>query len=591
MPRRRRRRRFAPPSSATACSRRFEPESPEPHGVSSTVSGGFGLSGALRVLPLGGLGEIGKNMTVVEYEGRIVVVDTGLMFPTPDQLGIDLVLPDFTYLRERADDIEAIVLTHAHEDHVGALPYVLREIGETTVPAIYGGPLTVEMVRSKLEEHNLKKAPLQAMEAGEEVDAGPFVVEMVKMSHSIPDAFAVALTCDLGTTLLTGDYKFDQTPVDGVPADMARLAELGRDGVLLLCGDSTNVDRPGIALSESSVGPELKRVFGRCEGRIVVTSFASNVHRVQQVVDAAAANGRKVALVGRSMRKYVNIARRLGHIDVPEGLLVGVKEIAQFPDHKLVIVSTGSQGEPLSALRRMAHSDHPQVDLHEGDTVIFSATPIPGNERAVNETVDRIYQLGAEVITARDAPIHASGHGYAEELKLMINLTSPRYVMPFHGDYRRLQLHARLAESVGVPPENIFRGENGLPLEIDERGARFAKREHAGLVFVDGVDVGNVEDVALRDRRMLSADGIFIVVATVSEQDGHSVAPPELIFRGVPFLEEGDGVLDELRGAVEDSLARSAREEIREISLLQTHLHDDLAAFVYERLRRRPMVL
>jgi ribonuclease J len=549
------------------------------------------LSGALRVLPLGGLGEIGKNMTVVEYEGRIVVVDTGLMFPTPDQLGIDLVLPDFTYLRERADDIEAIVLTHAHEDHVGALPYVLREIGETTVPAIYGGPLTVEMVRSKLEEHNLKKAPLQAMEAGEEVDAGPFVVEMVKMSHSIPDAFAVALTCDLGTTLLTGDYKFDQTPVDGVPADMARLAELGRDGVLLLCGDSTNVDRPGIALSESSVGPELERVFGRCEGRIVVTSFASNVHRVQQVVDAAAANGRKVALVGRSMRKYVNIARRLGHIEVPEGLLVGVKEIAQFPDHKLVIVSTGSQGEPLSALRRMAHSDHPQVDLHEGDTVIFSATPIPGNERAVNETVDRIYQLGAEVITARDAPIHASGHGYAEELKLMINLTSPRYVMPFHGDYRRLQLHARLAESVGVPPEHIFRGENGLPLEVDERGARFGTRERAGLVFVDGVDVGNVEDVALRDRRMLSADGIFIVVATVSEQDGRSVAPPELIFRGVPFLEDGDGVLDELRGAVEDSLARSAREEIREISLLQTHLHDDLAAFVYERLRRRPMVL
>ena len=548
-------------------------------------------SGALRVLPLGGLGEIGKNMTVVEYEGRIVVVDTGLMFPTPDQLGIDLVLPDFTYLRERADDIEAIVLTHAHEDHVGALPYVLREIGETTVPAIYGGPLTVEMVRSKLEEHNLKRAPLQAMEAGEEVDAGPFVVEMVKMSHSIPDAFAVALTCDLGTTLLTGDYKFDQTPVDGVPADMARLAELGRDGVLLLCGDSTNVDRPGIALSESSVGPELERVFGRCEGRIVVTSFASNVHRVQQVVDAAAANGRKVALVGRSMRKYVNIARRLGHIEVPEGLLVGVKEIAQFPDHKLVIVSTGSQGEPLSALRRMAHSDHPQVDLHEGDTVIFSATPIPGNERAVNETVDRIYQLGAEVITARDAPIHASGHGYAEELKLMINLTSPRYVMPFHGDYRRLQLHARLAESVGVPPEHIFRGENGLPLEVDERGARFGTRERAGLVFVDGVDVGNVEDVALRDRRMLSADGIFIVVATVSEQDGRSVAPPELIFRGVPFLEDGDGVLDELRGAVEDSLARSAREEIREISLLQTHLHDDLAAFVYERLRRRPMVL
>ncbi len=549
------------------------------------------MSRALRVLPLGGLGEIGKNMTVLEYEDRLVVVDTGLMFPTPDQLGIDLVLPDFAYLRERAGDIEAIVLTHGHEDHVGALPFVLREIGETTVPAVYGGPLTVEMVRSKLDEHKLRSVPLQPMEAGEEVDAGPFVVEMVKMAHSIPDAFAVALTCELGTTLVTGDYKFDQTPVDGVPADVARLAELGREGLLLLCGDSTNVDRPGMALSESSVGPELERVFGRCEGRIVVTSFASNVHRVQQVVDAAAAHGRKVALVGRSMRKYVSIARRLGHIEVPEGVLVGVREIDDVPDHRLVIVSTGSQGEPLSALRRMAHSDHPQVDLHEGDTVLFSATPIPGNERAVNETVDRLYQLGAEVITARDAPIHASGHGYAEELKLMINLTSPRYVMPVHGDHRRLRLHGRLAESVGVDPDQVFRGENGLPLEVDERGARFAAREQAGLIFVDGVDVGDVEDVALRDRRMLSADGIFIVVATVSEQDGRSMAPPELIFRGVPFLEDADGLLEELRQAVDDSLARSAREEVREISLLQTHLHDDLAAFVYERLRRRPMVL
>jgi ribonuclease J len=548
------------------------------------------VSGALRVLPLGGLGEIGKNMTVVEYEDRIVVVDTGLMFPTPDQLGIDLVLPDFAYLRERAADIEAIVLTHGHEDHVGALPFVLREIGETAVPAIYGGPLTVEMVRSKLEEHKMKKVPLKAIEPGDEVDAGPFALEMVKMAHSIPDAFAVALTCELGTTLLTGDYKFDQTPVDGEPADVARLAELGRDGVLLLCGDSTNVDRPGMALSESMVGPQLEQVFSRLKGRIVVTSFASNVHRVQQVVDAAAANGRKVALVGRSMRKYVNIGRQLGHIEVPEGILVGLREIEQLPDHKLVIISTGSQGEPLSALRRMAHGDHPQVKLREGDTIIFSATPIPGNERAVNETVDRLYQLGTDVITARDAPIHASGHGYAEELKLMINLTNPRYVLPVHGDHKRLRLHGQLAESVGIEPEAVFRGENGRPLEIDARGARWAEREQAGMIFVDGVDVGNIEDVALRDRRMLSADGIVIVVATVSEQDGKSVSPPELIFRGVPFLDD-ESLIDELREAVEKSLAHSAEEEIREISLLQDHLHDDLARFVYDRLKRRPMVL
>jgi ribonuclease J len=543
----------------------------------------------LRVLPLGGLGEIGKNMTVVEYDGRIVVVDTGLMFPAPDQLGIDLVLPDFTYLRERAEAVEAIVLTHAHEDHVGALPFVLRQLGRD--PTIYGGPLTAAMVRSKLDEHRLQDVPVEDVLATQVFDAGPFSVEMVKMAHSIPDAFAVALSCELGTTLVTGDYKFDQTPVDGVPADVSRLAELGRDGLLLLCGDSTNADRPGMSPSESSVGPKLEEVFSRCAGRVVVTCFASNIHRVQQVVDAAAALDRRVSLVGRSMRKNVNIGRTLGHIDIPEGMLVGPKEIEDFPDHRLVVLSTGSQGEPLSALRRMAHGDHPNVELRDGDTVIFSATPIPGNERAVNETIDRIYRLGASVITPRDVPVHASGHGYAEELKLMLNLTRPRHVLPVHGDHRRLRLHGELAEAVGIPPEAIFRGENGLPLDIDGKGARFEAREQAGMIFVDGVDVGDIEDVALRDRRMLSADGIFIVVATISEQDGRSVVPPEIIFRGVPFVDESDGFVDELRNAVDDSLARSADEEIREIDLLQDHLHDDLAEFVYARLRRRPMVL
>jgi ribonuclease J len=543
----------------------------------------------LRVLPLGGLGEIGKNMTVVEYDGRIVVVDTGLMFPAPDQLGIDLVLPDFAYLRERAADIEAIVLTHGHEDHVGALPFVLRELRHS--PPIYGGPLTAAMARSKLDEHRLKDVAVNDVLATQTFDAGPFSVEMVKMAHSIPDSYAVALTCELGTILVTGDYKFDQTPVDGVPADVSRLAELGREGLLLLCGDSTNADRPGISLSESSVGPRLQDVFSRCEGRIVVTCFASNIHRVQQVVDAAAVLDRRVSLVGRSMRKNVNIGRMLGHIDVPEGMLVGPKEIEDFPDSKLVVISTGSQGEPLSALRRMAHADHPQVELHSGDTVIFSATPIPGNERAVNETIDRIYRLGADVITPRDVAVHASGHAYAEELKLMLNLTKPRYVLPIHGDHRRLRLHSELAEAVGVPPKSIFRGENGLPLEIDAGGARFGEREQAGMIFVDGVDVGDIEDVALRDRRMLSADGIFIVVATISEQDGRSVVPPEIIFRGVPFTDESDSFVEELREAVDGSLARSAEEEIREIDLLQDHLHDDVAEYVYERLRRRPMIL
>ncbi len=404
-------------------------------------------------------------------------------------------LPDFTYLRERQADIEAIVLTHGHEDHVGALPFVLREFDDW--PPIYGGPLTIAMVRSKLDEHKLKEVPLEEVRPGEEIDAGPFVVEPVKLAHSIPDMFAYAISCELGTVLATGDYKFDQTPVDGIPADVARLAELGREGILLLFGDSTNADRPGWSLSESSVGPHLEETFARCRGRIVVTSFASNIHRVQQVVDAADALGRKVALVGRSMKKNVNIGRQLGHIEVPEGMLVEPKQISDYPDDKLVIISTGSQGEPLSALRRMAAADHPHVDLREGDTVIFSATPIPGNERAVNETVDRLYKLGANVITARDAPIHASGHGYAEELKLMLNLTNPRYVMPAHGDHKRITLHSRLAEAVGVPAENIFRGDNGLPLDIDESGAAFGSREQSGLVFVDGMDVGDIENVAL----------------------------------------------------------------------------------------------
>jgi len=446
-------------------------------------------------------------------------------------------------------------------------------------------------VRSKLDEHKLKDVRLEDVRPGDEIQAGPFTIEPVKMAHSIPDMFAYAITCELGTTLVTGDYKFDQTPVDGVPADVARLAELGRKGVLLLCGDSTNADRPGWSLSESSVGPRLEEAFARCEGRIVVTCFASNIHRVQQVVDAASELGRKVALVGRSMRKNVNIGRQLGHITVPDGILVEPKQITDFPDHKLVVMSTGSQGEPLSALRRMAGADHPHVDLHAGDTVIFSATAIPGNERAVNDTVDRLFHLGANVLTPKDTPIHASGHGYAEELKLMLNLVKPKYVLPAHGDHKRIRLHAQLAEAVGVAPKDIFKGENGLPLEIDEKGARFGKREQAGLIFVDGVDVGEPGDVAVRDRRMLSADGILIVVATVSEQDGSSVADPEIIFRGVPAPEDEEELVEALRDAVEDSLDRSAKDGVREISLLQTQLHDDLAEYVYRRLKRRPMVL
>jgi ribonuclease J len=549
------------------------------------------VSGKLRVLPLGGVGEIGKNLTVVEYDGRIVVIDMGLRFPTAEMMGIDLVLPDFSYLRERVKDIEAVVITHGHEDHLGALPWIIRELGQDSIPVVYGGQLTVAMAQSKLDEHKLREVNLDVLPIGQVAEAGPFGIERLHLTHSIPDSSGVALRTELGTVVFTGDYKFDQTPVGGPPADMARLAELGREGVLLLCGDSTNADRPGISMSESVVGPNLERVFARCKGRIVVTCFASNIHRVQQVVHAAAAHGRKVVLMGRSMRKNVNIGRTLGHIKVPDGMLVQPREMNNFPDEKLVIISTGSQGEPLSALRRMAYRDHPSVELKRGDTVVFSATPIPGNERAVNETIDRLYHVGADVITPRDTPIHASGHGYEEELKMMLNLTRPRYVMPVHGDYKRMLLHGELAQAVGIPAANVFRTENGTPVEIDKRGARLGDKEAAGMIFVDGVDIGDVADVALRDRRMLSADGIFIIVATIAEQDGSSVVPPEVLARGVPFLDGDSKFLDELREAVEDSLDRAAEQRITEIDVLQSFLHDDLAQFIYKRLKRRPMLL
>jgi len=554
------------------------------------------MSGKLRVLPLGGLGEIGKNMTVIEQDGKIVVIDTGLMFPTADMLGIDLVLPDFDYLRGRADDVEAIVITHGHEDHIGALPYVIRELFPEETPPVYAAPLTAEMARSKLEEHKLADA-VDVIERAclEPWDAGPFTLELIHVSHSIPDACGVVVGTDRGSIFLTGDYKFDQTPVDGQPTDMSRLAELGSEGLLLLCGDSTNADRAGVAPSESSIGPHLEEAFSRCEGRILVTSFASNIHRVQQVIDASVVHGRKVALVGRSMRRNFAIGRKLGHIYAPDGMIIKPKELDDYPDDEVCVICTGSQGEPLSALRRMANNDHGQITLHSGDTVMFSASPVPGNERAVNETIDRLFHIGATVVTAKDAPIHASGHGYREELKMMINLTKPKYMMPIHGDYQRIVLHSRLAEEVGIDPDDIFQLENGLPLEIDDKGARIGDRVKSGMIFVDGLEVGNVEDVALRDRRMLSNDGVFIVVATVSEQSGESIGDPEVIFRGVPFMDDAAEMVDELKIAVGNSIADLAKKVVNSEGVaeaeLREKLHNDVARFVYDRTKRRPMVL
>jgi ribonuclease J len=544
----------------------------------------------LRITPLGGLGEIGKNMAVVETDGRMLIVDAGVKFPTAEMHGVDLVLPDFTYVLERADALDAIVVTHGHEDHLGALPWLLRELERATPPPVYGRGLTMAMARSKLEEHGLKGVPVHTTEPGERISAGPFTVELVHLTHSIPDAAGVLIDTAAGNVLFTGDFRFDQSPIDGRPADFERLTRLGREGLLLLCGDSTNADRDGFASSESAVGPALLEVFARCEGRIVVTSFASNIHRVAQVVAAADELGRKVALVGRSMVKNVNIGRSLGHIAFPDDALVDPRHLDRLPDDELVIVSTGSQGEPLSALRRMAYGEHRQVTLHAGDTIVFSATAVPGNERAVNETIDRLYHLGCEVVTAREAPIHTSGHGHREELKLMLNLTRPRYLMPVHGDHKRLRLHARLAEAVGIGPERTFIGENGLPLELDATGARFVDPVRAGMMFVDGLEIGEPADAALRDRRVLSRDGVIVLIATVSEQDGELLGEPELIVRGVPTQADGTLVVS-LRDVVRSSLARAAREQLREPELLQQVVHDDLADFLCRERHGRPMIL
>jgi ribonuclease J len=429
------------------------------------------------------------------------------------------------------------------------------------------------------------------VEPGVEFSVGSFRITPFRVNHSIPDGVGYAIETAHGTIVHTGDFKFDQTPVDGKPADIARLVRFGEEGLLLLCGDSTNADRAGFAPSESDVGPALHDVFARCEGRIVVTSFASNIHRVQQAIDAADALGRRVALLGRSMVKNVGIGRDLGHIKVPKGMLVEPQQIGKVEDRELVIVTTGSQGEPLAALRRMAHREHRQVRLHAGDTVVFSATPIPGNERAINDTIDRLFKIGCDVITARDAPIHTSGHGHREEIKLMLNLTRPRYLMPVHGDHKRIRLHAEMGEALGIPAENIFRGDNGLPLEIDADGARFGERQRSGMFFVDGIELGDPTESAMRDRRTLSADGIMFVVAAVSADEGETVADHEIVLRGVPMAEDEAAFLTEVREAIEDSLDRAADDDVHAVELIEKILHDDLAEFVYKRLRRRPMIL
>src|SRR5438309_1994051 len=482
-------------------------------------------------------------MTVFEAGDERIVVDTGLAFPRDEHLGVDLVLPDFGYLRDRR--IQAVLLTHGHEDHVGALPYVLRELD---VDEVCATRLTLGLVKSKLDEHGLlRAAELREVDpAGEPLELGPFRAEFVRMAHSIPDAVAIALDTPGGRIVHTGDYKLDHTPIDGLKTDVGRLAELGNRGVDLMLGDSTNAERPGFTPSERVVGEAFRQIIPQRQGRILVSSFASNVHRMQQAVDVAMQVGRKVCIVGRSMRKNANIARNLGYMEVPEGVLVRPVELDELAPHEVLILCTGSQGEPLSALTRIAYDDHPAVRVERGDTVIISAKPVPGNELRVHDAINRLAKSGAEVLHEDNAPVHVSGHGCAEELRTIIGLLRPKAVMPMHGEFRMLAAHAQLAREGGVPEDRIVLAENGSVVELRDGVARIVDEIEAGVTFVDGLGVGDVHDVALRDRRKLAEDGILIVVATLAAQDGGGLtAPPELIARG--FGEGAEPLLDELR--------------------------------------------
>ena len=543
--------------------------------------------GSVRVIPLGGLGEIGKNMTVVESDDGLVLIDAGLSFPRDEHLGVDLILPDFRPLRERRDEIRAVVLTHGHEDHVGALPYFLREVG---APEVWATRLTLGLVQSKLDEHGLVRSA-ELIEVEPErgpVRVGPFRTEFVRMAHSIPDSVAVVLDTPAGRIVHTGDYKIDHTPVDGFRTDVGKLARLGNDGVDLLLGDSTNAERPGVTPSERTVGESFRQIVPPRRGRILVASFASNVHRVQQAIDVALETRRKVCLVGRSLRKNVNIARNLGYVDVPEDILVRPAELAELPPEETMILCTGSQGEPMSALTRIAYNDHPHVFVEPGDTVIISARPVPGNELRVHDAINRLTKAGAEVLHQEIAPVHASGHGNAEEIRTVLALLRPRNVMPIHGEFRMLAAHGRLARDAGVREDRVVLAENGSVVELSGGVARRVDQLDVGSTFVDGLGVGDVRDVALRDRRHLSEDGILIVVVTVGIEDGRGAATPELIARG--FAEPGP-LFDEARAEVERTLAHCLAEDIAELKLLQEHIHDAVGELVYERTRRRPMIL
>jgi ribonuclease J len=541
----------------------------------------------LKIVPLGGLGEIGKNMMVMEYGNDIIVIDAGLMFPEEEMLGIDLVIPDISYLLRKREKIRGIVITHGHEDHIGALPYLLPQLN---VP-VYSTKLTHGLISVKLKERKaLSGAKLKVVPPGGEVTLGKFKVEFFPVCHSIPDAVGLIISTPIGTIVHSGDFKLDYTPVSGRPTDLSRLAQLGTQGVLLLLSDSTYAELQGYTPSERVVGETLDHVMVDAPGRVIVTTFSSLVSRIQQVIDSAAKYERRVCVVGRSMSEIVRMALNLGYLNVPDGILARLDELRGMPHNKTVLVTTGSQGEPTSALVRIANRDHPQVHIVPGDTVVLSATPIPGNEAVVNRTVDDLFKQGARVLYGKVAQVHVHGHASQEELKLLLNLVKPRFFVPIHGEYRHLRLHARLAQSIGIPEENSFVLEDGNILEVSPDAARIAGKVNSGNVYVDGLSVGDIGSVVLRDRKMLSRDGIVMVIIAVNRQTGKLIGRPDIISRGFVDTREARSMIDESRDLVASALDHG-RDRPAEWGFINAKVRDVLNKFYYEQTKRRPMIL
>ncbi|MFZ5988308.1 MAG: ribonuclease J [Bacillota bacterium] len=542
----------------------------------------------LKIIPLGGLGEIGKNITVFEYGDDIFVVDCGIAFPEDDMLGIDLVIPDVTYLTKNKEKVKGIVLTHGHEDHIGALPYVLKEVN---VP-VYGTKLTLGLLEQKLEEHGiLGDVELKVIKHSDVVELGCFKVEFIRSTHSIADAVALAIFTPIGTVFHTGDFKIDYTPIEGEPLDLARLAELGKKGVLLLMCDSTNVEREGYTMSEKTVGATFEEIFMDAKSRIMVATFASNVHRIQQVINAAVKFDRKIAICGRSMVNVVKVAMKLGYMNVPEGVIVDIDHIHRYPPEKLVIITTGSQGEPMSALSRMAAGEHKKVEIAPGDMVIISATPIPGNEKFVSKVINELFKKGAEVIYEALADIHVSGHACQEELKLIHSLIKPKFFFPVHGEYRHLKQHANLANELGTPMENIFIMDIGKVLELTDDSARISGSVTAGRVLVDGLGVGDVGNIVLRDRKHLSQDGLIVVVITIEGDTGNVVAGPDIISRGFVYVRESEDLMEQIREVCRVALQKCEDKKKSDWSTKKSIIRDALRDYLYEKTKRRPMIL